>query len=349
MERHARVPTGSANRSGGWNLFVLLAAAVHFSLVYTLNTSPFLNLSSFEAGQERAPFQYRALTAWIMALADRFIHLPHSIQAHLPPRLNQVHSFVLLGIVFFSIVVAVYATRYSMEHLTRDTQTSRWWALLVIFMSYFHYVMDFGHPCCTPFQLPYDLPSMAFFAAGIFLIITDRMPLFYLCFILATLNRESTVFLVVIYILYKSAMGVSPQLDRLRRVLPHVVALAAIWIAIRIFLHHMYPAAQMGGNHVGSFEIHVVDNIGYLLRPYYWASYLSMFGFSWLYIYANWGKISHPGIRRALLIGPLMLLAMYIVGVLSEIRIFGEIISLFAIALMLLLKKSVSTENCDQL
>ncbi len=255
--------------------------------------------------------------------------------------MNEVHSFVLLGLVFLSLLAAVYATRCSLERLTGDTVTSRWWALLVIFMAYFHYLLDFGHPCCTPFLLPYDLPSMAFFAIAISLFIAGRMPLFYLCFAIGSLNRESTLFLVPMYMLYASA-SVTPDARKraLRSIAVHSLGLTVLWLAIRAYLHHLYPAATMvqQHTHIGTFEIHVVDNIGYLLRPYYWASYLSMFGFSWIYLYAHWKDVPNRGIRRAMWIGPMMLAAMYIVGVLSEIRIFGELISLFAIALTLLLR-----------
>ncbi len=43
-------------------------------------------------------------------------------------------------------------------------------------------------------------------------------------------------------------------------------------------------------------------------------------------------------------IGPVYLVAMYVVGVLSEIRIFGELIPLFAIAFTILLRALLSKE-----
>ena len=321
----------------GWNTFLLYAASIHFSLVYTLNTRPFLNLAGFEAGTERSPFQYRALTAWILAAADRYVVVPPTLERHLPPRMSQPSTFALFAIVLVSLLAAVYATRYALQHLTGDATLSRWGALLVIAMSYFHYVLDFGHPCCTPFQLPYDLPSMAFFAVAIALIITGRIALLYLCFAAACLNRESSLFLILIFLLYHSApAGNLPTQRTSWRIGLHAAGLFAIWAGIRIFLHRLYPLAYVPSGQFHGFEIHVIDNLGYLLRPYYWPSYLSMFGFSWIYLYAHWRQVPHPGIRRALWIGPIVLVAMYLVGVLSEIRIFGELISLFTIALVLL-------------
>jgi hypothetical protein len=323
----------------GWNRFLLYAASVHFALVYTLNTRPFLDIAAFESGRERSPFQYRALTAWILAAADRSIHIPAAIQTRLPPRMSQPNTFALFALVVLSMLAAVYATRHALNYLTGRPALSRWGALLVIAMSYFHYILDFGHPCCTPFQLPYDLPSMAFFAVAIALIVTGRTALLYLCFAVSCLNRESSLFLILIFALYHSATVVasSGKPRGLRWIGLHSASLFIVWFAIRALLHHLYPLAAVPGAQVHGFEIHVVDNIGYLLRPYYWASYLSMFAFSWIFLYANWRYVPHPGIRRALWIGPIVLIAMYIVGVLSEIRIFGELISLFTIALVLLL------------
>lgn len=328
-------------RLRGWNTFICIAASFHFALAYTLNTSPFLDIPSFEAGRERRPFQYRALTAWVMGGVDRFIRFPLALQHRLPPRMSAPDSFALLCIVFISLLIGVYATRQTLVRLTGDTSASRWWSLLVIFMAYFHYLLDFGHPCCTPFQLPYDLPSMAFFAVGISLIVARRTLLLYVLLFFAMLNRESAVFLIGIFVLYEWGLQDKKELV-VRRIFPHALLMFLMCLILMHGLHRLYPLAIAQGTIGGSFEIHVVDNIGYLLRPYYWASYLSMFGFSWIYLYRHWHSVPHPGIRYAMWIGPIMLVAMYIVGVLSEIRIFGELISLLVIALALLLNRQFS-------
>jgi hypothetical protein len=330
-----------------WNIFILYASSAHFALVYTLNTRPFLDLSAFEAGRERSPFQYRALTAWILAAADRYIHIPSALHRHLPSSMSEPSTFTIFAIAFVSLIVAVYATVHSLRYLTGDDTLSRWGALLVICMAYFHYVLEFGHPCCTPLQVPYDLPSVAFFAVAIYLIIADRMVLLYLCFAASCLNRESSLFLIAIFILYRSASAEDrfPGSKSVGWIGIHACALLFLWLCIRTLLHHLYPLAAIPEGLVYGFEIHVWDNVGYLLRPYYWTSYLSMFCFSWIYIYAHWRQVPHAGIRSALWIGPIVLLAMYVVGVLSEVRIFGELISLFTIALVLLLRSQFRIER----
>lgn len=323
-----------------WNTFLLLAGATHFALVYTLNTRPMLDLPAFEAGVERAPFQYRALTAWIFRAADAHLHIPSVLAPHLPPSMSQVHDFVTLVLAFFSLVTAVLAVRFSLERLTsHDEAWSRWGSLFVLFMGYYHYLLEFGHPCCTPMQLPYDLPSVAFFAVCLALIIADRMAWLYPVFALATCNRESTVFLIAMLWLYRSAHLGSSGWRRIRalRTYAHMLGLAVVWVAVRIALHRMYHPPVLEPE-VAGFEIHVVDNLGYLIRPYYWASFLSLFGFTWLFLYTRWRDVPNAGVRRLLWIGPIYLIAMYVVGVLSEIRIFGELIPVYAIAFTLLLR-----------
>jgi hypothetical protein len=323
-----------------WNTYLLLAASAHSALVYTLNTRPMLSLPAFEAGTEHTPFQYRALTAWIYAAADHLLRLPPALAAHLPPRMNSVDPFVTLLLSFASLVTAVLAVRVALLHLTKGNEAwSRWGSLLVLPMGYFHYLFEFGHPCCTPLQLPYDLPSVAFFAACLALILTDHLFWLYPVFALATLNRESTIFLVIMLWLYRTpGKAPRPHPGYARATYAHMGGLTVLWFALRALLHHVYhPGPPMSSTFHG-FEIHVVDNLGYLLRPYYWTSFLSLFGFTWIFIYAHWREVPNAGIRRMLWIGPVYLAAMYIVGVLSEIRIFGELIPVYAIAFTLLLQ-----------
>ncbi len=307
-----------------------------------------LYLPAFETGRERAPFQYRALTAWIYAAADRSVHIPPALAAHLPPSMSQVSAFVTLLLSFASLVVAIYAVRFALERLTNgDALWSRWGALLVVFMAYFHYLLEFGHPCCTPMQLPYDLPSLAFFAVAVALIVRDRMLWLYPVFVLATLNRESTLFLIILFVLYRSAELSPAELKSTGalRTGAHVAALTLVWLGVRVFLHHWFHPPAAPGMQVSGFEIHIFDNIGYLLHPYYWTSFLSLFGFTWIFLYAHWREVPDAGIRRMLWIGPIYLAAMYIVGVLSEIRIFGELIPVFVIAFTLLLRALLSPDR----
>ena len=323
-----------------WNTYLLFAVSALFALVYTLNTRPMLYLPAFEAGNEQAPFQYRALTAWIYGFADRTVQIPGFLASHLPPVMSQVHDFVTLLLTFASVVTAIFAVRFALRRLTHDEAWSRWGALLVLPMAYCHYVLEFGHPCCTALQLPYDLPSVAFFSVCLALIFADRIWWLYPVFAVATLNRESTIFIVLLFLLYRSTEWTNLRWlsPRVLTTVAHAGGLCAIWLALRIWLHRLFHPAPAMGQPVGGFEIHVLDNLGYLLRPYYWTSYLSLFAFTWVFVYARWRDVPEPGVRRMLWIGPVYLLAMYVVGVLSEIRIFGELIALYAIAFTLLLR-----------
>jgi hypothetical protein len=328
---------GIAARFRGWYIFVWIAASFHFALFHTLNTHPMLDMPAFETGGERLPFQFRALTAWIFWLTHRFVHFPVSLQRHLPPAMSTPEDFALLVMTFVSLLLAVYVTRRALELLTGAPDLSRWCSLLVIFMAYFHYLLEFGHPCCTPLQLPYDLPSMAFFAIGLLFIVQRRIVQLYFLVFVAMLNRESIVFLIGIYFLYEFGLRRSLRQPWVSALI-HAALMFAMCLLIQRGFHLIYPHVRPVYNSSGMFENHVTDNVGFLLRPYYWASYLSMFGFTWIFLYRNWFSIPNTAVRYAMAIGPLWLAAMCVVGVLSEIRIFGELISLFTIAFVLLLR-----------
>ena len=259
------------------------------------------------------------LTALLYRLADRTVYIPAALAAHLPPSMGAVHNFVTLILAFVSGMTAAGATRFALERLTGNAAWSRWGALLVLPMGYYHYLLEFGHPCCTPMQLPYDLPSLAFFAIALSLIIAGRMAWLYGVFAIASVNRESTLFLIALFALWRSASLDRASLTSRRGLLTlsHILGLSAVWLAIRVLLKHWVHPPPIPGFELAGFEIHVLDNLGYLFRPYYWTSFLSLFGFTWIFVYAHWREIPDPGIRRMLWIGPVYLLSMYIVGVLS--------------------------------
>jgi len=324
-----------------WSVFVWIAASLHFALYYTLNTDFTIDLHEFAHGHARTPFQYRALTAWIYAFAERFLPLPGALVRHLPPAMASIDIFVFCAIAAASLLMAVYAVRKALEALGVAADAARWWSLLVLFMAYFHYLLAFGHPCCRPISGPYDLPSLAFFAVGLYLLFAGKTLWLYPLILLGAANRESIVFLIGIYVLYSFGMiRAGRSSAKPMMVLLHGALLFICCLLVMRGMHHLYADAPKGITSAGPFEIHVRDNLGYLFKPYYWTSFASLFGFSWLYVYANWRRIPHPGVRWAMAIGPLMLGAMYVVGVLSEVRIFGELVSLFTVALTLLLRET---------
>ena len=52
-------------------LFYWLALGVvstHFSVAYITSTTPYVNIVAYTAGSERLPYQFRALTSWILSM-----------------------------------------------------------------------------------------------------------------------------------------------------------------------------------------------------------------------------------------------------------------------------------------
>jgi hypothetical protein len=107
------------------------------------------------------------------------------------------------------------------------------------------------------FSYPYDMPSLAFFTGGLLAIYARRfLPLLAILFF-GTLNRETTLFLIGIYILDAASRYIPSRLldpvDRHPRSLRlrdrfslaqvlwlRVLALCAIWLAVKLTLAHHF-------------------------------------------------------------------------------------------------------------
>lgn len=151
--------------------------------------------------------------------------------------------------------------------------------------------------------------------------------LFYPVFILGTLNRETTCFLGVIYLV--TAFG----REKPGKIVLHVLVLAAIWLTIKGCLSRIF--AQNPGS---LFLFLLVDNFQYLSRPGNVLSVLSSFGFLWILVLLCFRRIFDRFIRRSQVVALPFFVGMLLVGALVEIRVFGELIPLVLAAVLLILK-----------
>jgi hypothetical protein len=210
--------------------------------------------------------------------------------------------------------------------LTGDAVFSAWAAFLAPYMAYFTYVMNFG----PHFLLPYDLPSLFFFCAGFYLLLMRRPLVLIPLVAIATLNRETAIFLVVFYLLLEW-----PQRGDARRrgvVLAYTGAMLVAWLAARLLVLHLY-----GHNPVSAAsrvaDVKLWQNLGFLVKPQHWPALASIFGFTWPLVIAWRRDIEPRSLERGLIAVAMWLLLMMAVGVLIEIRIFGELISYMSLAM----------------
>jgi hypothetical protein len=308
---------------------LLLTACTHFCFAYFQNCQPFLNLNEYMQGTARLPYQYRVLMAWVLRGGMR-LPLLASISSRLPIPFRDPRAFILFLTSWVSLFGSVLLTWRSLNRLTGNEEYSRWASLLAVYMAYFQFPLVFG----LDFLLPYDLPSLLFFCGCLYCVISRRMPLFYLFFVVGTFNRETicmaTLFLVI--------WGWQESKGR-REILVlggHILAQATIWFVIKLYLHHRF-ASNVADTAGASFHYKLSYNLHTIIKPKQWPVLLSVFGFTVPLVLA-WRKwMKNGAMEKEIFLLAAWFTVMMMVGVIAEIRIFSELISYMALAVGLIL------------
>jgi hypothetical protein len=115
-----------------------------------------------------------------------------------------------------------------------------------------------------------------------------------------------------------------------------------IWISIKILLYHLF-IANFGD---GVFEkTHFLDNIEYLKQ---FKNYPFLFSgailFVWLPTLVFSGLIKNEFIRKSIWVSIPFVIGMIFVGVVDELRIYGELIPVLFPAFLLILKEVFTKE-----
>jgi hypothetical protein len=147
-------------------------------------------------------------------------------------------------------------------------------------------------------------------------------------FCVATLNRETTLLLLPLYVLNGA---VEQGRFAWRRVvnaptLAVVVPLAAFWIGWQIVVRHTFA------QNPSEFYPRLDWNLKSLAAPLAWPQLLSAGGYLLLFVLAMRRRIVDPRLRAWLWIVPVWLVFMFVYGILIETRVFGELIPLIVCA-----------------
>jgi hypothetical protein len=180
------------------------------------------------------------------------------------------------------------------------------------------------------------------FAVAILLTLKRRWWLYYPVFVLAVLNRETACFITVFFAVWewirRRDLGQGTA-ERWRWVGLHVAGQAALWIAIKttlthVFAHNGHPGSSFAG---GLFITHLGLNLRELVNPGQWPLLASVAGFSLPFLWFERRSITSAGLRWALLtVLPLSFTGLMIAGVVTEIRIFADWIALTVPAIALI-------------
>jgi len=330
---------GPRSRAGFVFFLLNLLATVHVVWFYLVRVQCRLDLRLYEQGQERTPFQYRLL----LMTPLRWAHQSHGLNA-IAAWLTLQRGFFPSGVSPEGIAeAAIDALSVAIAGLVarRIYQLSSRTGLLTCCVYPLTLVMvasTYSMLTMHAYRFVYDLPAMAFFSAGLYLIYTRAHPAWFAAvFVLGTINRETTLLLLVFFLLARCGRGAvfdwkkSYSGASLRVVAP----LVAFWLAWRVFVVHLFRANTPARGHW--FWL----NLGILAIPITWPQLLAAFSYALPLVILFRRHIADQVLRRWLWALPAWFVFMMSYGLLIEIRIFGELIPYIACVSVLIAEEKI--------
>ena len=317
----------SWRRRFGKGAFLLLVCAY---FAFADGSDPmFLRLDEYTHGLSPTPYQYRELMMYVFRA---LIRLPVIARAgHMQALRHDSYRLIFMLISFGSILVAFLSNRLTLIRLTADRVFSFWASFLVILMAHLLLASTWG----PSYPVPYDVPSLAFFSLGIYLIGSRRWILYYFFLILAVFNRETACFLTVFFAAWEwtrlTEAGATLR-TRLLQIVPAVSLQAILWLLIKAHLAHKYSLnPKESGLTGGLFSLNLGYNVRELLKPYQWPLLASVCAFSLPFVWLERRSIGSDPLRNATAtVLPLSFLGLMLVGIIVEVRIFADWIAMIA-------------------
>ena len=310
-------------------VFFYVLATVQFVGSYIFLEWPWVNLRLWEDGSERLPFQTRLLLAPLYRLVD---HASWSVEYARRLALN--HYFFPRGVTagevleFYIGIVCVLVSGWVVLRLY-DAASRRHLLRPLVFPIFLGLcVLAYIVHTVQNFRYVYDMPSLAAFALGFYLIYFRKPVLwFVVLFAVATLNRETTLLLLPFWAISQS-LGPDGKLRwrslLSRRVLSVVLPLGLYWI---VWHHIVY---SMFGANVSEYFPRLVFNIHCFLRLRYWPQLASAFAFLWPLLLLHWRQVRDAQLRTWLLVLPVWYAFMLLWAIVTETRVFGELLPFLA-------------------
>ncbi len=327
------------HKNSGLLLAVYLLATVQFAWCYLWLTRPYVNTALYEQGLERMPFQGRCL----MMLPMRWAHSSDTLHAITRtfalshfwfPRPVQPEVLVQAAINVLCLLVAgLFTTKIYQASSRRQLLTPMVYPLLLVVCGA-TYIMH----TVQNFRFIYDLPSLAFFSAAMYLLYFRRhWSLFAALFLVATINRETTLLLLALYMINQASTANGMKWSRaLRpRTLLLVLPLAAAWIAWQLLMRHLFQANP------SEFYPRLNWNVKSLLVPQAWPQLLSACAYLMLLVVVLRHRIVDRRLRAWLWLLPPWFAFMFSFGILVETRVFGELIPFVVCASALIVEEII--------
>jgi hypothetical protein len=329
--------------------FVLLAlnilATIHIVWFYIDRVPSYLKLDLYARGAERMPFQGRLLMEYPL----RWAYTSPAI-GHMAAWLGSFSLWLPRGVppedlVEFAVdVVAVGVAGLVARDLYRTHSKTRRFTAYVypLFL-----VMVAGSYCLATthfFRFVYDLPSLGLFACGLYLIAHRRHPLLFAAvFVAATLNRETSLFLLFFFLASSCLCDGTFAWRRALnlRIGGTTALLAAFWIGWHVWVTRHFAGLA------SEAKTHVSVNLAFLLWPMCWPQVAGVAAYTLPILLIFKSKTRTAELRLWAWIIPIWAAFMFFRGIVIEIRLLGELLPLFACMAVLLAEERLLNRNGD--
>ncbi|MHB1506355.1 MAG: hypothetical protein ACYCO5_08560 [Acidobacteriaceae bacterium] len=328
------------NRKPGILARVLyIFATIQLVWAYHSRVPPYLHLDRYENGLEVTPCQTRVLMMWLLRWAHHnafLIRLADLVSTFTPIYRSHItpETFVLAITDMIGVVLAGWVATRIYDAASKRRLLTAYIYPLVLVLCAVTYVLVSLHSR----SFYYDLPSLGFFAVGLYLIYFRKHPLWFAAlFVVATLNRETTLFLLLFFAL--AAVAESGKIDWRRcyapRTLAVVLPLAIYWIAWHLAVNRLF--AQNHAAWIPAYKINLV----LLAWPPAWPQLLAAGGYTILPIllYRKW--IKDATLRIWLWTLPAWFGLMFLYGIVVESRLYGELIPYLACMAALIAEQAI--------
>ena len=335
LQAHSR--QAGARRAFLVTLYAL--ATVQIVWCYLWLVRPYVQTVKYEHGEERMPFQGRFLMAFPMRWAhhnpvllqfgsflSRFIYwFPKMVQPEvLVQGVINVVCIAIAGIVATKIYNAA-----SKRHLLTPLVYP-----LVLVLCIGTYVLH----TIQNFRFIYDLPSLAFFSLAFYILYFGKHTLwFVLLFLVATINRETTLLLLGLFMLTRAEKNGRVEWRRLfaPQVLSVVLPLSAYWIAVQVIVRHVFVMNR------SEFYPRIPLNLTFFVLPNAWPQLLGGCCYLLPIVLIYRKNLQDAVLRSWLWILPAWFAFMFVYGILIETRIFGELIPFIATIGVLMAEEAI--------
>jgi hypothetical protein len=300
------------------SLLSLYFTNMHFILC---NEAKRASLSLLLENSADVPTQYRVLMPWIVSFLLK-LKLPFLAS---PVRLFKIMEF--LSTFFLFVAFRAYISFFIKSNLLASLFSFT--LFIILPYQYIFYSWSLG-----AIYYPYDIPSVLFFTLGLILIYKKNWYIYYPVFIIATFNRETTIFLTFIY------LATTIEKNKIIPVLSHCISQLIIWLIIKKCLAVLYAGNSGPGFFVNFFFV----NWALIIKPVNALRIAGSFGFIWIAVICYSKLITDEFVKRSLIVVFPFFVGMFIVGNVTELRIYGEIIPVILSAFLIIVNNLLRSE-----